>query len=95
MWFKFVYIEIVILISISIAVQFTAANQHPPPCCGQQNILKDRSCNYDGLKGQILLDCENGKYMLDPSDNPSDVYHILENGYLQMNSSSGSVGIDG
>lgn len=93
MWFRFVYIvEIVILISI--VSQLTEANQHPPPCCGQQNILKDRSCNYNGVKGQILLDCEHGKYMLDPSDNPSDEYHILENGNLQMNSSSLHVPID-
>ncbi len=93
MWFQFVYtVEIVIFISI--AVQLTGANQHPPPCCGQQNILKDRSCSYNDRKGQILLDCENGKYILDPNDNPHDEYHILDNGYLQMNTSSSPIPID-
>lgn len=92
MWFQFVYtVQIVILLSI--VPRFTVAN--PPPCCGQQNILKDRSCNYNGIKGQISLDCENGKYLLDPSDNPADEYHILENGYLQMNTSTSPVPIDG
>lgn len=94
MWFQFVHIvETVILISV--LTQLSGANQHPPPCCGQQNILKDRSCNYNGIKGQILLDCENGKYILDPSDNPADNYHILESGYLQMNSTGSSIPIDG
>ncbi|XP_037029890.1 G-protein coupled receptor Mth2-like [Bradysia coprophila] len=93
MCFRFMY-AIEIVISIAIVARLAEANQHPPPCCGQQNILKDRSCNYNGLKGQILLDCENGKYLLDPSDNKLDTYHILENGYLQMNSSSPPVPID-
>lgn len=94
MWLKFVYIvETVILISI--VAPFAKASQHPPPCCGHKNILKDRSCDYNSSKGQILLDCENGKYILDPKESPSDDYHILENGYLQMNTSSSPVPIDG
>lgn len=93
MWFRFVY-TIGIVISISVVVRLTESSPHPPPCCGQQNILKERSCNYNGLKGQILLDCENGKYKLDPSEDPADEYHILENGYLQMNRSSSPIPTD-
>ncbi|KAJ6639546.1 G-protein coupled receptor Mth2 [Pseudolycoriella hygida] len=81
MWFQFV-------ILLTIVGQFIGAISHPPPCCGYENIMRDRFCDHNGvMSGSILLECENGKYLLDPAEGPTDNFTVLENGELEIISS--------
>lgn len=86
MWYRCGY-AIGIVLVISIVVRLTEAQQPASRCCLYDNILKGRECDNNGAKGPILLDCEHGKFMLDPSGNPTDAYHVLNDGRLQVNTS--------
>lgn len=60
------------------------------PCCSDSNIFTN-VCKHNDIESPIKLNCEQGRYMLDPFVNENDNFTVDKHGNLIILSNDDSV----